>query len=165
MTKFGKVAFALAMAFSARAAMAAPAPSDHGLRLFREDSEALRKNCRQEVRRCGECKADSRPAAGKPCGKKDDPALRIMTLRAQGVKVKSFAVKPPTTLGDALAKLRECAPGVPVRVKPLKDGTTPAVPQVRVEDATVYETAMILCEAVDYSVRMTPQGILAEPKD
>ena len=110
-------------------------------------------------------KTNSRPAAEKPCEQKNGQALEIMTLRANGVKVQSFAVQPPMTLKDALAKLQKSAPGVPIRVKPLKDGTTPAVPQVRVEDASVYETAKILCDTVDYSVRITPQGILAEPKD
>lgn len=109
-------------------------------------------------------KTDSRPVAEKPCEKKD-PALEIMTLRANGIKVQSFAVQPPMTLKDAFAKLQKSAPGVPIQVKSLKDGTTPAVPQVRVEDASVYETAKILCDTVDYSVRITPQGILAEPKN
>ena len=107
----------------------------------------------------------SRPAAEKPREKKKDPSLEIMTLRANGIKVQSFAVQPPMTLKDALAKLQKSAPGVPVQVKPLKDGTTPAVPQVQVGDASVYETATILCNTVDYSVRITPQGILAEPKN
>ena len=106
----------------------------------------------------------SRPAAEKPCEKKD-PLLEIMTLRANGIKVQSFAVQPQMTLKDAFAKLQESAPGVPVQVKPLKDGTTPAVPQVRVEDASVYETAKILCDTVDYSLCITSQGILAEPKN
>ena len=110
-------------------------------------------------------RADSRPAAKKPGEKKTDPALEIMTLRVQGIKVQSFAVKPPMTLKDALAKLQKSAPGVSVQVKPQKDGTTPAVPKVQVGDASVYEAATILCETVGYSVRITPKGILAEPKD
>ena len=109
-------------------------------------------------------KTNSRPVVEQPCEKKD-PALEIMTLRANGIKVQSFAVQPPMTLKDALAKLQKSAPGVPVQVKPLKDGTTPAVPQVQVGDASVYETATILCDSVDYSVRITAQGILAEPKN
>ena len=107
----------------------------------------------------------SRPASKKPCEKKKDPALEIMTLRANGIKVQSFAVQTTMTLKEAFAKLQKSAPGVVLQVKSLKDGTTPAVPQVRVEDASVYETAKILCDTVDYSVRITPQGILAEPKN
>lgn len=110
-------------------------------------------------------KSNSRPASKKPCEKKKDPALEIMTLRANGIKVQSFAVQPPMTLKDAFAKLQKSAPGVVHQVKSLKDGTTPTVPKVRVEDASVYETAKILCDTVDYSVRITPQGILAEPKN
>lgn len=110
-------------------------------------------------------KTNLRPAAEKPCEKKKDPSLEIMTLRANNIKVHSFAVQPPMTLKDAFAKLQKSAPGVPIRVKPIKDGTTPAVPQVRVEDASVYESAKILCDTVDYSVRITSQGILAEPKN
>ena len=107
----------------------------------------------------------SRPASKKPSEKKKDSALEVMTMRANGVKVPSFAVKPPMTLKDALAKLQKSAPGVVLQVKPLKDGTTPAVPQVQVGDASVYETAKILCDTVDYSIRITPQGILAEPRN
>ena len=107
----------------------------------------------------------SRPAAKKPCEQKKDPALEVMTLRANGIKVQSFAVKPPMTLKDALAKLQKSAPGVVLQAKTLKDGTTPTVPQVQVGDASVYEAAKILCDTVDYSVRITPQGILAEPKN
>ena len=118
-----------------------------------------------QFHKSGGGKSNSRPAVEKPCATKKDPALEIMTLRARGVKVQSFAVKPPTTLKDALAKLQKSAPGILIQVKPLKDGTTPAVPQVRVEDASVYETAMLLCDTVDYSVRITSRGILAEPKD
>ena len=110
-------------------------------------------------------KANSRPSVEKPGEKKPDPALEMMTLRAQGIKVQSFAVNPPMTLKDALAKLQKSAPGVPVQVKPLKDGTTPAVPKVQVGDASVYDVATILCDTVGYSVRITHQGIFAEPKD
>ena len=110
-------------------------------------------------------KSEKRPASKKSCEKKKDPALDVMTMRANGVKVQSFAVKPPMTLKDALAKLQKSAPGVPIQAKPFKDGTTPAVPQVQVGDASVYETAKILCDTVDYSIRITPQGILAEPKN
>ena len=109
-------------------------------------------------------KTSSCPVAEKPCEEKD-PALKIMTLRANGIKVQSFAVQPPMTLKDALVKLQKSAPSVPIQVKPLRDGTTPAVPQVRVGDASLYETAKILCDTVDYSVRITTQGILAEPKN
>ena len=77
-------------------------------------------------------KTNSRPETEKPCEKKDS-ALEMMTLRANGIKVQSFAVLPPMTLKDAFAKLQKSAPGVPIQVKSLKDGTTPAVPQVRVE--------------------------------
>lgn len=109
-------------------------------------------------------KTNSRPETEKSCEKKN-PDLEMMTLRANGIKVQSFAVLPPMTLKDALAKLQKSVPGVPVQVKSLKDGTTPAMPQVRVEDASVYETAKILCDTVDYSVRITPRGMLAEPKN
>ena len=93
------------------------------------------------------------------------PAVDAMKMRANGMRVKSFAVKPPMRLAEAIAELQKSAPGLPIRVKPLKDGTTPAVPQVQVGDASVYETAKILCDTVDYSVRITAQGILAEPKN
>lgn len=107
--------------------------------------------------------SEKRPAAKKTNEK--GASVDVMTMRANGIKVKSFAVKPPMRLAEAIAELQKSAPGLPIRVKPLKDGTTPAVPQVQVGDASVYETAMILCDSVDYSVRITAQGILAEPKN
>ena len=117
-----------------------------------------------QIYKSGGGKSNSRPVAEKS-GEKKNQSLEIMTLRAQGVKVRSFAVKPPMTLGEAIAQLQKSAPGILIQVQPLKDGMTPVVPQVRVEDASVFETAKILCETVDYSVRMTPRGILAEPKN
>lgn len=107
--------------------------------------------------------SEKRPAAKK--ADETGPAVDAMKMRANGMRVKSFAVKPPKRLAEAIAELQKSAPSLPIQVKPLKDGTTPVVPQVRVEDASVYETAKILCDTVDYSVRITAQGLLAEPKD
>ena len=104
-----------------------------------------------------------RPAMKKTNEK--GPSVDVMKMRANGMWVKSFAVKSPMRLAEAIVELQKSAPGLPIQVKPLKDGTTPAVPQVQVGDASVYETATILCDSVDYSVRITAQGILAEPKN
>ena len=107
--------------------------------------------------------SEKRPAAKK--ADETGPAVDAMKMRANGMRVKSFAVKPPMRLAEAIAELQKSAPGLPIRVKPLKDGTTPAVPQVQVCDASIYETVKILCDTVDYSIRITSQGILAEPKN
>ena len=49
----------LLLAFSLMADETAPVPYDHYLRLFREDPEALRTICLQEVKRCNESGRDS----------------------------------------------------------------------------------------------------------
>lgn len=80
-------------------------------------------------------------------------ALRSGASWASGYRPLSLRV-----LGRVWHTLRQNA-------KPLKDGMTLTVPQVRVDDASVCETAKILFDAVDYSLRITSQGILAEPKN
>ena len=92
-----------------------------------------------------------------------DSATAAMAERVKGVKIPTFSVQPPMRLKEAFAVLQKSAPGIPIQVKALKDGQTPVVPRIQVEDASFHEIAMILCCSVDYSLRITAQGILAEP--
>lgn len=107
------------------------------------------------------------PASVKP-DKRDaaaDPATAAMAERVKGTRIPAFSVQPPMCLKEAFAVLQKSAPGIQVRVKTLKDGQTPVVPRIQVEDASFHEIAMILCCSVDYSFRITPKGIVAEPTE
>ena len=92
-----------------------------------------------------------------------DSETAVMAERVKGTKIQTFSVQPPMRLKEAFAVLQKSAPEIPIQVKPLKDGLTPVVPRIQVEDASFNEIAMILCCSVDYSFRITAKGILAEP--
>lgn len=92
-----------------------------------------------------------------------DSSVAAMTERVKGVKIPTFSVQPPMRLKEAFAVLQKSVPGIPIQVKPLKDGLTPVVPRIQVEDASFDEIALILCCSVDYSFRIMSKGILAEP--
>ena len=92
-----------------------------------------------------------------------DSSVAAMTERVKRIKIPTFSIQPPMRLKEAFAVLQKNAPGISIQVKPLKDGLTPVVPRIQVEDASFDEIALILCCSVDYSFRITSKGILAEP--